>query len=273
MTGTPPQVSSYQACASLCYWHNQCDAFTWNSLNLNCFLKSAVAFSTGSQHASGESGIRGDTKFNLNICSSQLMFILGVAILRPAVDFYTTGETHIFQYCPRGSWVYGFQQRVEPPQGSGDDTALNAIRLYCKTKTGTFTTTISSYDGIWGNWGDTAYCPGNNQFMVSACFKIENPSANDGTLANAMKSKCYDYNSGVVGTEYIQADNDGPWGSFRSEETCPSGTAICGISSRFTPPRQSGLNRDDVAMNGAEFICCAIFDCLLEGKKKRQVTP
>ena len=67
MTGTSPQVSSYQACASLCYWHNQCDAFTWNSFNLNCFLKSAVAFSTGSQHASGESGVRGDTKFNLNI--------------------------------------------------------------------------------------------------------------------------------------------------------------------------------------------------------------
>jgi Vitelline membrane outer layer protein I (VOMI) len=35
--------------------------------------------------------------------------------------------------CPTGSAVCGMQSRVEGRQGSGDDTAMNGVRLMCCT--------------------------------------------------------------------------------------------------------------------------------------------
>ncbi len=189
-------------------------------------------------------------------------------MLQPEIDFNPIGLVYNFQYCPPGSWAYGFQQRVQSPQGSGDDTALNAIRLYCKTRNGVNTGSVSSYDGLWGDWGGTVYCDTNSQFMVSARFKIEQGCFGDCTSANALQSKCRDFNSGIDGSGYLGANNDGQWGSWRSEDTCPAGTAICGISTRSTPLMQSALNNDNLAMNGAYFICCAIFDCAVDGKKR-----
>ena len=34
-------------------------------------------------------------------------------------------------FCEPGQYVCGFQQRVEPSQGRGDDTAMNAMAFYC----------------------------------------------------------------------------------------------------------------------------------------------
>ena len=35
-------------------------------------------------------------------------------------------------YCPEGQYVYGLRQKVEPQQGKGDDTAMNAVAFYCR---------------------------------------------------------------------------------------------------------------------------------------------
>lgn len=36
-------------------------------------------------------------------------------------------------YCPHGTWARGFDLKVEGDQGSrGDDSALNAIKLFCR---------------------------------------------------------------------------------------------------------------------------------------------
>ena len=35
------------------------------------------------------------------------------------------------QFCDPGWYICGLEQRVEPRQGDGDDTAMNAIAFYC----------------------------------------------------------------------------------------------------------------------------------------------
>ena len=35
-------------------------------------------------------------------------------------------------YCPEGQYVYGLQQKVERPQGKGDDTGMTAVTFYCR---------------------------------------------------------------------------------------------------------------------------------------------
>lgn len=34
-------------------------------------------------------------------------------------------------FCPANHYVCGLEQKVEPTQGKGDDTATNGIRMYC----------------------------------------------------------------------------------------------------------------------------------------------
>lgn len=34
-------------------------------------------------------------------------------------------------YCPQGQYVWGLRLKSESDQGSGDDTALNAMQVYC----------------------------------------------------------------------------------------------------------------------------------------------
>ncbi|CAF1120143.1 unnamed protein product, partial [Rotaria sordida] len=240
-TNNPLQVDSDGACASLCYLHGQCNSFSWNKNDRYCYLKNNIKDKYGEAYGSITSGILG--------------LVLGYSVLAPGSSTY--GDYHNFEYCPKGSWAYGFQQRVEKPQGSSDDTALNAIRLYCKKKDGTVTGSISSYDGLWGDWSPNVYCLENNQFMASAVLKIELVTIfEDATGVNDFKSRCRDTATGYTGNGLLQANNGGSWGDWTSEETCPKGTAICAISSKFD--HDGG---DDEGMTQASFICCSLDEC------------
>ena len=41
------------------------------------------------------------------------------------------GNWSEIKYCPKETYVCGMRQRVEPSQGKGDDTAMNAVEFYC----------------------------------------------------------------------------------------------------------------------------------------------
>lgn len=120
-----------------------------------------------------------------------------------------------------------------------------------------YTGDATSYVGIWGGWGNNVYCGGgNDQFMYRATFKIEEPQGTgDDTSANDFKSLCWNGNTGS-NTELV-ANNGGEWGTWRASASCPVGSAICAISSKFEPSQGGGLN-DDTAMNGAYFKCCTL---------------
>jgi hypothetical protein len=41
------------------------------------------------------------------------------------------GTWHGPAFCPDNHYACGIEQKVEPQQGNGDDTAMNAVRVYC----------------------------------------------------------------------------------------------------------------------------------------------
>ena len=51
------------------------------------------------------------------------------AELRPGDGYW--GNWNSYQTCPVGSYVCAIATRIEPPQGEGDDTAMNGIRAQC----------------------------------------------------------------------------------------------------------------------------------------------
>ena len=56
--------------------------------------------------------------------------------------------------CPENQYVAGFQVRIEPKQGNGDDTAMNGLKLFCRSPNGRANYTIKVYEGVWGDWSE-----------------------------------------------------------------------------------------------------------------------
>lgn len=156
-----------------------------------------------------------------------------------------------YEYCPAGTFAYTVALRSEPTQGSGDDTAMNGIKFQCYNRSnGIYQGYITSNPGYWGDWLPSAktypYTVSNP--IVGGKMKIESPQGDgDDTAANAvqMKSK-----NGV----WIQPDSNTAWGSWNTETSCPSGTAVCGVNTRVESQQGSG---DDTALNGVALACCS----------------
>jgi hypothetical protein len=157
------------------------------------------------------------------------------------------GQAGASLFCSTGTYVAAFRQRVEAAQGAGDDTALNAVELYCKSKTGYWTERLNTWDGAWGDWGEWVTCP--TGYVNGAALKIEpGQGAGDDTSANGARFTCTNGST-------ISASNDGAWGSYVSSDTCPSGEAVCGAQTIVEPPISAG---DDTALNGLLLHCCRL---------------
>jgi len=151
-------------------------------------------------------------------------------------------------YCNPGTWAIGFMQRVEAPQGSGDDTALNSVWLKCAEKNGGNPDVTSFYPGLWGTWSSLVSCP-MSSFLTSARIKVESPQGSgDDSGANGVQFGC---STGAV----LSAGNDGPWGTYGNWASCPQNTAICGAKIIAEEYQGDG---DDTAMNGLTIICCRV---------------
>jgi hypothetical protein len=165
--------------------------------------------------------------------------------ISPAAGLW--GQPGISIFCSTGTYVAAFRQRVESSQGAGDDTALNAIELYCRNSAGIWTERLNTWDGAWGDWGSWVTCPSG--YINGASLKIESgQGAGDDTSANGARFTCTNGSS-------ISANNDGAWGSYLASDTCPAGAAVCGAQTIVEPPISSG---DDTALNGIELHCCTL---------------
>ena len=54
--------------------------------------------------------------------------------------------------CSDGKYIAGARVRFEDPIGSGDDTALNGLEIYCTKPDWTSGEVRSVYPGLWGKW-------------------------------------------------------------------------------------------------------------------------
>ncbi|XP_052068553.1 vitelline membrane outer layer protein 1 homolog [Mytilus californianus] len=157
------------------------------------------------------------------------------------------------EFCAEGYYATGYSLKIEEKQGKGDDTALNAIRLKCRKGNNSPSTggTISAQEGRWGQWSETTDCPLGEQ-LVGFRLQVEaKQGRGDDTAANTVNFRCRSFNGGatnIIGTR-------GFWGKVGAwSQTCPLGSAICGLEVRIEPNQGRG---DDTALNDAKFYCCS----------------
>jgi hypothetical protein len=152
-------------------------------------------------------------------------------------------------YCPAGSYVRGYSMRVEENQGRGDDTALNAVALYCYNRAGIMVERIVPDQGIWGSWREGKNCQ-NGTYATAFKLKVEGGQGNgDDTAANSVKFSCSN------GAE-IEASGGGAWGSWTTNwVTGWPNSAICGVRAKFEGNQGKG---DDTALNNLEFVWCRL---------------
>ncbi|AXP04684.1 MULTISPECIES: hypothetical protein [Pseudomonas] len=154
--------------------------------------------------------------------------------------------------CPAGQYVWGFRLKSEPYQGNGDDTALNAIQLICKSGATGQATYIQSLEGKWGSWGKDHVC--REHPVIGFAIQVERfqgrdkeKGSKDDTAAGNIKMNC--------GSQILVGDPPNAWGEWTGFYSCLDGTGakkVKGFRTRVEPDQGSG---DDTALNAMQVYC------------------
>ena len=150
------------------------------------------------------------------------------------------GDWGPFKRCPAEQHVKGIQLRIEGQQGGGDDTALNAIRLYCSGGS-----SLISKEGPWGSWLTTKFLSGTHKFTAASIRQEKSQGGGDDTGGNGIM--LYSRTSNTV-----IKPGDGYWGDWASWQHCPTGSWIVGFQTKVERNQGGG---DDTALNEVKFYC------------------
>ncbi|KAL4231621.1 Vitelline membrane outer layer protein 1 [Mactra antiquata] len=112
----------------------------------------------------------------------------------------TWGEA---SFCPKHSFGAGYNMKIEPKQGSGDDTSLNAIKIVCKGLDGDVRGNVASKVGPWGHYVGDKYCKGtssNTDFLTAFRLQVEPYGGfwKGDTAANYVEFKCRNLNGNTM---------------------------------------------------------------------------
>ncbi|OXA43465.1 vitelline membrane outer layer protein 1 homolog [Folsomia candida] len=162
------------------------------------------------------------------------------------------GEWGSFHRCPNGTFAQGFRLRTEPYKGALiDDTASNAVRLFCGDPDNINTPTISSTEGHWGTWGEIFKCrPGG--YIHGFSLRVEQPFLipDDETATNNFRFYCNNDEPDV----FLEGDGINRFGQWRSIKKCARSEALCALQTQVQ--RDQGLG-DDTALNNISAECCS----------------
>jgi len=120
-----------------------------------------------------------------------------------------------------------------------DDTAANAIRLYCGDPSNPNTTYITSSEGTAGGWGSIYTCRSDGQsnidgYITGFQLRVEGEGATDDTATNNLRVFCSFPSNGTL-EQTLQADG-GSYGSWTTARKCQqSNQRVCAIRTQVEP--------------------------------------
>ena len=166
------------------------------------------------------------------------------------------GKWHKEELCPEHTYAHQFALKVKPHQGGlKDDSALNGVKLYCKSTTGGQQGDITSGIGGEGSWTNPKGCSNGNAFLIGYRFKAEvSRRSGDNWFGENMDVKCK--GGEVLRGEDFKLEN-GVWatgGQWSSMTNCATGSAICGLQTKIHPKQAWG--KDDAGLTDVKFLCC-----------------
>ncbi|MGK0150806.1 phosphatidylinositol-specific phospholipase C domain-containing protein [Pseudomonas putida] len=160
--------------------------------------------------------------------------------LSSASDGYW-GSWGAISKCPAGNFVWGFRLKSEPSV-DGDDTALNAVEMYCSRDT---SLPIKSKEGPWGKEvKGPVFCSSGDGPVTGFQIRIEKPLDGDDTAAGNVRLIC---RNGRV----LKLEPSAQWGEWSKTFSCPAGQSADGFVTRVEDP----LDGDDTALNGMRLHC------------------
>ncbi|KAL4218208.1 Vitelline membrane outer layer protein 1 [Mactra antiquata] len=159
------------------------------------------------------------------------------------------------EYCPPGQFATGYSMKIEASQFSGDDTAMNSMRLTCSDANGHNINQVTSGQGPFGSWTNLESCPAG-KYLVAFVLQVEGPQgSSDDTAANYARFYCRDFVGTQGITEISHSPGQGVWGNYGNySPTCPVNSAICGLTTKIEGDQGSG---DDTTLNDVKFYCCS----------------
>lgn len=164
-------------------------------------------------------------------------------VLRTGIST-SIGDWKPWEYCPIGTFVIGFNIKVDLTQL--DLTSINTIKLICNDD---LKSSIYSYDGIWGTWGNYVFCA-NNKRITGFKYKYSDYLGStllyDDTGGNSIYFNCED-------NSQIKPSIEGSFGSWTTLFKCSNNSILCGIRIQYLSDQ--GIF-DDIGLNDVEFKCC-----------------
>jgi hypothetical protein len=144
--------------------------------------------------------------------------------------------------CPDGKFVWGFRLKSEPDRGNNDDSALNAVEMYCSGDT---SLPIRSKEGPWGSEiKGPMFCQDSDGPVTGFRIRIELPIDGDDSAAGNVRLICKNKKT-------LSLEPSAQWGEWSRDFFCPQGQAANGFVTRVEDPHDG----DDSALNGLRLQC------------------
>ncbi|KAF2355061.1 Vitelline membrane outer layer protein I (VOMI) [Trinorchestia longiramus] len=164
---------------------------------------------------------------------------------------YDAGDWGSIGLCPDQSFVHAIEVLFYPP-GAVDETAINAVKLYCSTEDKVDTGYVISASGPDGDWYGMRVC--TTPFVTGFRGKVLEYQGlfTDDVAVQDFEAEC---NFGIevlpgISNNKDEKFNEGEWSVWSQ---CPPGNAVCGLQTRVEAPQ---IADDDTAVTDVNLFCC-----------------